>query len=151
MNTKGIIFINLFRFSHLLTKNIFLRIIGFPYRMGYRFLVQWVLGIDIPDRVSIGKNFNVYHGQGIVIHVNSIIGDNVTLRQNTTLGTKGYSSEAPILGNNVDVGANVVILGPVRVGNNVIIGAGSVVVKDIPNDSIFAGNPAKFLKRNLTL
>lgn len=52
----------------------------------------------------------------------------------------------PTLGDNVSLGANVVIIGSVKIGNNVIIGAGSVVVKGIPDNSVAAGNPAKVIK-----
>ena len=57
--------------------------------------------------------------------------------------------DRPTIGNNVTLGANVVIIGPVSIGNNVIVGAGSVVVKDIPDDVIVAGNPAKIIKTNI--
>ena len=57
--------------------------------------------------------------------------------------------KAPIIGNNVDIGANVSIIGPVEIGDNVIIGAGSVVVKNISSNKIAVGNPAKEVKENL--
>ena len=57
--------------------------------------------------------------------------------------------KAPIIGNNVDIGANVSIIGPVNIGDNVIIGAGSVVVKNISSNKIAVGNPAKEVKENL--
>lgn len=57
--------------------------------------------------------------------------------------------KAPIIGDNVDIGANVAIIGPVSVGDNVIIGAGSIVVKDISSNKIAVGNPAREVKNNL--
>ena len=57
--------------------------------------------------------------------------------------------KAPMIGNNVDIGANVSIIGPVKIGDNVIIGAGSVVVKNISTNKIAVGNPAKEVKENL--
>lgn len=57
--------------------------------------------------------------------------------------------KAPIIGSNVDIGANVSIIGPVNIGDNVIIGAGSVVVKNISSNKIAVGNPAKKVKENL--
>lgn len=64
--------------------------------------------------------------------------------QLTTLGKTEKGK--PIIGNNVRLGANVTIVGNVKGGNNVIIGAGSVVVKDISDNCIIAGNPAKIIR-----
>lgn len=76
------------------------------------------------------------------------IGKNFSCRQNTTIGNKldNRPKERPTIGNNVTVGANVVIIGDINIGDNVIIGAGSVVVKDIPDNVIVAGNPARIIK-----
>lgn len=70
------------------------------------------------------------------------------MRQCTTIGNKkdGRNDLAPVIGDNVNVGANVVIIGNITIGNNVIIGAGSVVVHDVPDNSVVAGNPARVIK-----
>jgi serine O-acetyltransferase len=89
-----------------------------------------------------------YHPFGTVINA-KMIGENFIFRNGLTIGNKGNNNSLlPIIGDNVEVGANVVIIGPISIGNNVIIGAGSVVVKDIPENVIVAGNPAKVLKQN---
>ncbi|MFC3362879.1 hypothetical protein ACFOG5_06805 [Pedobacter fastidiosus] len=89
---------------------------------------------------------SIYHGQALVLNNKVIIGENCTLRHCTTIGVKqladGSDSEAPILGNNVDVGSNVCIIGKVRLGNNVKVGSGAVVIKNIGSDCIAVGNPA---------
>lgn len=76
------------------------------------------------------------------------IGRNFTCRQNTTIGNKSDDkpNERPTIGDNVTLGANVVIIGNVHIGNNVIIGAGSVVVKDVPDNAVVVGNPARTIK-----
>ncbi|MBC7401314.1 MAG: serine acetyltransferase, partial [Mucilaginibacter sp.] len=80
--------------------------------------------------------------------------DNCTLRNSTTIGNKkqadGTFGPAPRIGNNVDIGANVIIIGDIEIGDNVVIGAGSVVTKSIPANSVAVGNPAKILDKKET-
>ena len=85
----------------------------------------------------------IAHPYSTIINADSI-GDNFTCIQCTTLGAK--TSGRPIIGRNVSLGANVTIVGNVKIGNNVKIGAGSIVVKDIPDNSVAVGNPAKVIK-----
>jgi len=76
------------------------------------------------------------------------IGKNFTFRNGITVGNKNNdNAQLPIIGDNVDMGANSVIIGKVVIGDNVIIGAGAVVVKDIPSNSIAVGNPARIIKK----
>jgi len=80
-----------------------------------------------------------------------VMGENCTLRNGTTIGHKqlanGSMSGSPRIGNNVDIGANVCIIGDITIGDNVVIGAGSVVVKDVPSNCVVVGNPAKPLPK----
>ena len=97
----------------------------------------------------IGGGIYAAHAFSTILNAESI-GENFSCRNNTTIGNKGgnteKSSKKPVIGNNVSLGANVCIIGGVNVGNNVIVGAGSVVVKDVPNNCVVAGNPAKIIK-----
>lgn len=146
-NTKGLLFIVFFRLSNLFSRNVILKILGLPIRLLYKIIVQWVLGIDIPDQTKIGKGFKVFHGQGLIISNLTIIGNNVTVRHNTTIGNAKHDGGCPIIGNNVNIGANSVVIGDINIGSNSFIAAGSVVVKDVPANVIVAGNPAKIIKQ----
>ena len=100
----------------------------------------------IPYSTKLGKGMTIAHPYATVLNAESI-GDNFSCIHCTTLGKKGASR--PIIGNNVSLGCNVCIIGGVRIGNNVTIGAGSVVVNDIPDNSIAVGNPARVIKTNI--
>ena len=81
----------------------------------------------------------------------TIIGNNVSLRQNTTIGAKGFdgAEKSPIIEDNVTIGPNVCIIGDITIGEGTIIGAGAVVVKDVPAHTIVVGNPAKVIKSTM--
>jgi len=95
---------------------------------------------------KIEGGLTCYHPFATVINAKSI-GINFQFRNCLTIGNKNNdNSLIPTIGNNVTVGSNVVIIGDIYIGDNVIIGAGSVVVKDVPSNSIIAGNPAKLIR-----
>lgn len=114
-------------------------------------LVSWYSPGDstfFPCR-EIGGGFYMAHPYATIINAKKV-GRNFTCRQCTTIGNKmdGDNEHLPIIGDNVVVGANVVIIGGITIGDNVVIGAGSVVVKDIPDNCIVAGNPARIISNN---
>jgi len=148
-NPKAKMVLLMFRLVQYINRYTILKIVFFPYLMWYRFFVEWVLCIELPRKLQIGKGLILYHGQALVVNFKTIIGENCTLRNSVTIGHKkladGTMSGSPRIGNNVDIGANVCIIGDVVIGDNVVIGAGSVVVKDIPANSVAVGNPARIL------
>ncbi|MFO8017837.1 MAG: serine O-acetyltransferase [Promethearchaeia archaeon] len=106
-------------------------------------------GIEIHPGARIGSDFFIDHGGGVVIGETAEIGDNVTIYQGVVLGgtTLDPVKRHPTLGNNVVVGTGAKLLGPITIGDNVRIGANSVVVKDIPSNSVVVGVPGRVISR----
>ena len=107
--------------------------------MAYRALT----GIEIHPAASIGSDFFVDHGAGVVVGETAQIGDNVTLYQGATLGGTGFATgkRHPTLEDNVTVGSGAKLLGPITIGHGAKIGANSVVIHDVPPNSTVVGNP----------
>jgi putative colanic acid biosynthesis acetyltransferase WcaB len=125
-----------------------LRWLGMPVTALYVLLVEWFLGIELNVKSRIGRGLRLYHGYGLVVHEAAVVGENCILRHNTTLGAKQGPDDCPTLGDTVDVGCNVVILGRITVGSGAKIGAGSVVVHDVAPGAVVAGNPARPIGEN---
>jgi len=115
-------------------------------------LIRLMFGCSIPYTAKIGKNTVLgYGGLGIVIHARCVIGENCVIGPGVTLGGTSHRYEVPILGANVLVGTGAKILGPVNIGNNVVIGANAVVNKNVPDNSLVGGVPAKIIKENINI
>ena len=113
---------------------------------------RFLTGIEIHPKAKIGENLFIDHGMGVVIGETSEIGNNVTIYHMVTLGGVSPSIESnqqrnvkrhPTLMDNVVVGSGAQILGPVVVGKNAKIGANAVVTKDVPENAVMVGIPAK--------
>ena len=109
-------------------------------------LLKWYMPGDkyfsISATTRIGPSMWIAHPYATIINADSI-GSNFHCLHCTTIGA--YKGR-PTLGDNVELGANVTIIGHIHIGNNVTVGAGSVVVKDVPDNCVIAGNPAKIIK-----
>jgi len=103
------------------------------------------------DNLDYFKSQNTVfkHPVGIVIHPSVEIGKNCTIYQNVTIGygkkNKETNKNVPIIGDNVKIYSNAVVIGGITIGNNVKIGAGSVVINDVPDNSTVVGNPARIV------
>jgi|TARA_Y100000294_G_C8511129_1_gene318857 serine O-acetyltransferase len=113
---------------------------------------RFLTGIEIHPKAKIGKNLFIDHGMGVVIGETSEIGDNVTIYHMVTLGGISPSIDSdnqrdakrhPTLLDNVVVGSGAQVLGPVVVGKNAKVGANAVVTKDVPENAVMVGIPAK--------
>ena len=152
-SAKGRVIMVLFRIANFCSTRRIYRYIGLPYLIFYKILVEWFVCIEIPWNVKIGKGLRIYHGQGLVMNNQVVIGDYCTLRHCTTLGNKqlanGSNSRSPVLGDYVDVGCNTCIIGDVQIGDHVAVGSGSVVTKSMPSNTVVAGNPATVIKAKM--
>lgn len=100
----------------------------------------------IPYTAEIGKGTIFgYKGIGCVIHSKAVIGENCVIGANVTIGGRGRPT-VPVIGNNVYISTGAKILGDVKVGNNVTIGANAVLICDAPDNTVWAGVPAKCIK-----
>ncbi len=106
-----------------------------------------VFQVDINPAVPMGKGIMLDHGTGLVIGETAVVGDNVSLLQNVTLGGTGKADQDrhPKIGNGVLIGAGAKVLGNIKVGDCSRIGAGSVVLKEVPPRVTVAGVPAKII------
>ena len=113
---------------------------------------RFLTGIEIHPKAKIGENLFIDHGMGVVIGETSEIGNNVTIYHMVTLGgispsinsdDQRNSKRHPTLMDNVVVGSGAQVLGPVTVGKNAKIGANAVVTKDVPENAVMVGIPAK--------
>ncbi|WP_434951267.1 serine O-acetyltransferase [Shewanella sp. HL-SH4] len=134
--------ITIHRFSSwLYTKNI-------PVlpRILYYFIFL-IYNSSIPPSVKIGKNSKLgYGGIGVVLHARAVIGKNVVISQNVTIGGKSGLFEVPVIEDDVYIGAGAVILGPITIKTGAIVGANAVVDKNVEPYTVVGGVPAKFIK-----
>lgn len=104
-----------------------------------------VFGVDIHPAARIGGGVTFDHATGIVIGETAVVGDDVLILHNVTLGTKGYErgDRHPLIGNRVTLGAGAKVLGRIRVGDDAYVAAGSLVIKPVVAGETVAGVPAK--------
>jgi serine O-acetyltransferase len=133
---------------HKLTHFLFMHKLKFIARLISQ-LVRWLTGIEIHPGATIGKRCFIDHGMAVVIGETTEIGDDVTIYQGVTLGGTGKhcGKRHPTIGNHVVISSGAKVLGPFKVGNDVKIGAGSVVLKEVPDGSTVVGIPGRIVKQ----
>lgn len=114
------------------------------------YLNRFLTGVDIHPAAQVGKNLFIDHAHGIVIGETAIIGDNVTIFHGVTLGGRHLhlGKRHPTIGNDVLIGAGAKILGNIKIGDHAKIGAGSIVIKNVPEYAVVIANTAKEIQEN---
>lgn len=118
------------------------RIISILVGIRYKWISRRTM-IEIPKRTKIGYGLLIWHGHGLVINENTVIGDNAMLTHNITFALE--NGKAPVIGNGVRFAPGVVVVGGVKIGDYSVVGANTMVNKDIPSKSISMGVPNKIL------
>lgn len=135
------------RISHLLFA---LKIPFFPILISQ--ISRFLTGIEIHPSAKINKGLFIDHGMSVVIGETTIIGKNVLIYHEVTLGGTSLKNEKrhPTIEDNVLIGAGAKVFGNITIGKNSQIGGGSVVVKNVPKNHIAVGNPARNISREKT-
>ena len=135
----------------------FYRINHWMWKHGFWLLARWLsqvarflTGIEIHPGAQIGRRLFIDHGLGVVIGETAIVGDDVTLYQGVTLGGTGkeHGKRHPTIDDEVVIGGGAKVLGNITVGRNCRIGAGSVVLRNVPENSTVVGVPGHIIFRN---
>ena len=149
MPNPGLKFLTIFRLTQYFRRR---------NRLLFYFFFLWLrhlkvkYGFDISYRTQIGKGFYIGHFGNIVIHGDTIIGDNCNISQGITFGVSngGVSIGVPKIGNNVFVGPGACIFGNINIGNNVTIGANAVVTNDVPDFHTVLSTKSTLINKDLS-
>ncbi|WP_312739369.1 colanic acid biosynthesis acetyltransferase WcaB [Cedecea neteri] len=124
-------------------KNVINNLWAAPVLLAYRFITECLFGYEIQAGATIGRRFTIHHGYAVVINKFVVAGDDFIIRHGVTIGNRGNSLACPVIGNGVELGANVIIVGDITLGNNVTVGAGSVVLDSVPDNALVVGEKAR--------
>lgn len=128
------------------------RLLRLPASMVYKLMfkvTEWVCGIHLPYTVRVGRRVVFEHFGGMII-VPAAIGNDVRIRQNSTIGVVSVCAvdDRPIIGHGVDIGAGAVVIGGIVIGEGAVIGANAVVITDVPAGCVAVGVPARVIDKN---
>ena len=145
---SGVQAIIIYRFTHFLWKCKLYWLARFISTFG-----RWITGIEIHPGAVIGRRFFIDHGMGVVIGETAIIGDDCMMYHGVTLGGTTWDKEKrhPTLKDGVIIGAGAKVLGPIILGKNVRVGSNSVVVKSIDDNCTVVGIPGRIVNKEVDL
>jgi len=149
---QGFWALQIYRFGHARFKYQS-KIIRWPWAIVHTILAKLCeifFGIFIGPKAQIGCRLLIDHFGGIIIHGETVMGNDCSLRQGVTIGSRNskFPLDAPVIGARVNIGAGAKLLGKVYIGDDVDIGANAVVLKDVPANHIAVGVPAVNKKKS---
>jgi len=147
--SQGLWASSVYRLSHF-TSQIKPHFVGRIFRIFFLLIekiVEITTGIRIPGECEIGKGLYIGHFGPIILNSQAKLGENCNLSHTVTIGIvqTGDRMGVPVIGDRVYIGPHSVIIGGITVGDDAVIGAGSVVIHDIPEKGVVAGNPARII------
>jgi len=130
-------------------------ILRLPFSVVYHVLRRFIrnfYGIELYSTARVGRRLRIAHQSGIIVHEDAVFGDDCLIRQGVSIGRasnhgEGVRAQAPVLGDRVEVGANAVLVGGIKIGDDVVIGPNTVVMSDVPSGSIVVSPPARVMPR----
>jgi len=136
------------RIYHSISHSLYNKKLYFAARLVSQ-IARWLTGIEIHPGAKIGKGLFIDHGMGVVIGETAEIGENVVMYHGVTLGGTGSlkGKRHPTIGNNVFIGTDAKILGPITIGDGAKVGANAVVLEDVPMNATAVGVPARIIMK----
>lgn len=117
------------------------------YKKWLHLYLRSVYACDIMPQTVIGEHPHFAHqGIGVVINQDAVIGNNVKIGAHVVIGGRNGNPMVPHIGDNVEIGAGAILLGEITIGNNAIIGAGAVILKSVPENAVVVGNPGRIIR-----
>lgn len=111
-------------------------------------LTSYITGIQIPSQTRIGEGLYIGHWGSIIVNPFTIIGKNFNISSGVLIGNaQGKNAGTPVIGDNVKIGNNAIVIGGIRIGNDVLIAPGAFVNFDVPDNSIVIGNPGTIIQK----
>lgn len=150
LNCQGVWIMAQYRFSRWVHTRVYLpgiRQVLKIFCAVWRKLIEITTSSEFPNKAEIGKGLFIPHAVGITIYVDTKIGEYCNLSQHVTIGVGGRGEKrgTPKVGDRVYIGPGARIFGPITIGNDVAIGANAVVTKDLPDNAVAVGVPAKII------